>query len=152
MRIFIAESNQDLQLGLQMLFRQELGMYVAGMAIESEGFLVQVEASRADILIVAWHLPGVPMEELLPKIRGLEPAPRIVVLSTRPEARAKALSAGADAFISKNASPDKLLEVVRSLKNDSATSITYSKSHLSSQRDSDDQRKTQTLFDLLPQP
>jgi DNA-binding NarL/FixJ family response regulator len=151
MRIFIAESNQDLQLGLQMLFHQEPGMYVTGIAIDSEGLLVQVEASRADVLIVAWRLPGASMEELLPKIRGLEPAPRTVVLSVRPEARAKALSAGADAFISKSASPDELLEVVSSLKKDSATSINYSRSHLSSQRDSNDQRKAQTLFDLLPQ-
>ena len=116
MRIFIADSNQDFRLGLQMLFRQEPGMYVTGMAIESEGLLKQVEASRADVLILDWHLPGASTIDLLADIQGLESKPKIVVLSIRPEERELALSAGADAFISKSGTPEEMLELVRSVR------------------------------------
>ena len=116
MRIFIADSNQDSRLGLQMLFRQEPGMYVTGMAIESEGLLKQVEATRADVLLLDWHLPGASSMEILADIHELEPPPKIVVLSPRPEEEGPALSAGADAFASKNIPPDALLNIVRSFR------------------------------------
>ena len=116
MLIFLAESDQALRLGLQMLLHQESGMHVIGMAVQADGLLVQVEASHADVLILDWQLPGASIQDLLSDIRGLETPPKIVVLSINPEEKAPALSAGADAFISKNAPPDDLVEVVRSLK------------------------------------
>ena len=91
-------------------------MYVTGMAIESEGLLKQVEASRADVLILDWHLPGASTIDLLADIQGLESKPKIVVLSIRPEERELALSAGADAFISKSGTPEEMLELVRSVR------------------------------------
>ena len=91
-------------------------MYVTGMAIESEGLLKQVEASRADILILDWHLPGASTMNLLADLHGLEASPRIVVLSPRSEEERPALSAGADAFVSKNAPPEELLGLIRSLR------------------------------------
>jgi DNA-binding NarL/FixJ family response regulator len=116
MLIFLAESDQNLRLGMQMLLHQEAGMHVIGMAIQANGLLVQVEASQAEVLILDWHLPGASMPELLSDICRLESPPKIVVLSVSPEAKGPALSAGADAFIGKNAPPDELLEVVRSMK------------------------------------
>ena len=116
MLIFLAESDQNLRLGMQMLLHQEAGMHVIGMAIHANGLLVQVEASQAEVLILDWHLPGASMPELLSDICRLESPPKIVVLSVSSEAKGPALSAGADAFIGKNAPPDELLEVVRSMK------------------------------------
>ena len=116
MKIFVAESNEDLRLGLQMLLHQDAGIYVVGMAIEAEGLVVQVEASRADVLIVDWYLPGAPTGDLLQAVRELEAPPKTVVLSVNPDDREPALAAGADAFIVKNAPPNDLLETVRSLQ------------------------------------
>jgi len=116
MLIFLAESDQNLRLGMQMLLHQEAGIHVIGMAIQAEGLVVQVEASRAEVLILDWHLPGASMPELLSDICRLASPPKIVVLSVNPEVKAVALSAGAIAFIGKNAPPDELLEVVRSMK------------------------------------
>jgi DNA-binding NarL/FixJ family response regulator len=116
MLIFLAESDQNLRLGMQMLLHQEAGMHVIGMAIQADGLLVQIEASQAEVLILDWHLPGASMPGLLSDIRALVSPPKVVVLSVNPEVRTQALSAGADAFIGKNAPPDELLEVVCSMK------------------------------------
>ena len=91
-------------------------MHVIGMAIQAEGLLVQVQASRAEVLIMDWHLPGASMPDLLTDIRALGSPPKVVVLSVNPEVKTMAYSAGADAFIVKNAPPDELLDVVRSMK------------------------------------
>ena len=116
MLIFLAESDQNLRLGMQMLLHQEAGMHVIGMAVEAEGLLVQLEASRAELLILDWQLPGADMPALINDIGGLVSPPKIVVLAVDPEVKALALSAGADAFVGKNTSPDELLKVVRKLQ------------------------------------
>ena len=116
MLIFLAESDQNLRLGMQMLLHQEPGVHVIGMAIQAEGLVVQVEASRAELLILDWQLPGADMPALINDIGGLVSPPKIVVLAVDPEVKALALSAGADAFVGKNTSPDELLEVVRELQ------------------------------------
>ena len=116
MLIFLAESDQNLRLGMQMLLHQEPGVHVIGMAIQAEGLVVQVEASRAELLILDWQLPGADMPALINDIDGLVSQPKIVVLAVDPEVKALALSAGADAFVGKNTSSDELLEVVRKLQ------------------------------------
>jgi DNA-binding NarL/FixJ family response regulator len=116
MRLFIADMNSTVRLALQMYLQQEPGLYVTGMASEAEGLPAQVEASRPDVLLLDSHLPGASMQGLLSDIRGLEFPPKIVVLSIKPEEKGPALSAGADAFINKNAPPEELLGVIRSLR------------------------------------
>ena len=122
MRLFIADGNSSIRLSLQMYLQQEPGLYVTGMASEAEGLPAQLEASRPDVLLLDSHLPGAPMPGLLADIRGLESPPRIAVLSIKPEEREPAISAGADAFISKNAPPEELLEAIRSLRETTANS------------------------------
>ena len=122
MRLFIADGNSSVRLALQMYLQQEPGMYVTGMASEAQGLPVQVEASRPDVLLLDSHLPGASMQDLLSDIRGLEFPPKIVVLSIKPEEKGPALSAGADAFINKNAPPEDLLDLVRSLRDTTVNS------------------------------
>ena len=116
MLIFIAEPNEDLRLGLQMFLQRDAGMHVIGMAVQAQGLVTQVEASQAELLILDLDLPEASMAELLAEIRQLDSPPKIVIVSVRPEEKALALSAGADAFVGKNTSPDELLEVVRKLQ------------------------------------
>jgi DNA-binding NarL/FixJ family response regulator len=116
MRLFIADGNSSVRLSLQMYLQQEPGLYVTGMASEAEGLCAQLEASQPDVLLLDSHLPGATMQGLLTDIRGLESPPKIVVLSIKPEDKEPAISAGADAFSSKNAPPEELLEVIRSLR------------------------------------
>ena len=85
------------------------------LAVQTDGLLVQLEASKADLLLLDWRLPCASIEDLISDIRGLETPPKIVVLSIKPEDKALVLTCGADAFIPMNAPPDKLLEVIRSL-------------------------------------
>jgi DNA-binding NarL/FixJ family response regulator len=116
MRLFIADADPVLRVSLQIRLHEEPGMNVTGLAVHANGLLAQLEASRPDVLLLDWHLPGASIEELLDQIKALEPPPKIIVLSIRPEVEMLALAAGADGFISKAAPPDDMLTLVRSMK------------------------------------
>ena len=99
MRLYIADADKELRVGLQILLHQEPGMQVIGVAVKEKGLLVQVEAAQPDVLLLDWHLPGMPTTDLIADLQALELPPKIVVLSVRPEEKNAAVAAGADAFV-----------------------------------------------------
>ena len=123
MQIFVAESNEDLRVGLQMILHRDAGMHVIGMAVQAEGLLAQLEALQAEVLILDWHLLGASVPELVGDICQLESPPKIIALSVKPEEEGQALSAGADMFVNKNRPPKELLEALRYLMESSVDSI-----------------------------
>ena len=52
------------------------------------------------------------MADLLADIHKLNPLPKIILLSNRPEEEEKMLAAGVDYFIAKNAPPDQLIPIL----------------------------------------
>ena len=116
MLIFIAASNEDLRVGLQMYLQNEAGMHVVGIAVQAKGLLRQLEATEANVLILDWNLPGESMPDLLADIQQLQFPPKIVVLAAKPELEGAVLDAGADAFFDKGYAPGALLEVLYSMQ------------------------------------
>jgi DNA-binding NarL/FixJ family response regulator len=115
MRLFIADADKELRVGLQILLHQEPGMQVIGVAVNAKGLLAQVEASQPDVLLLDWRLPGMPMTELIADLQALDLPPKLVVLSVRPEDKNAAKAVDADAFIGKTGPPDELLVYLRSM-------------------------------------
>ena len=78
-----------------------------------EHVLAQVEDSPPCCIILDWELPGRPTRERVTVLRALVPALRVIVISARPESKTEAIAEGADAFISKTESPDKIVEIIQ---------------------------------------
>jgi two-component system NarL family response regulator len=116
MRLFIADADKELRVGLQILLHQEPGMQVIGVAVNAKGLLAQVEASQPDALLLDWRLPGMPATGLIADLQALDWPPRIVVFSVRPEDKDEATAAGADAFINKTEPPGDLLVYLHTLR------------------------------------
>ena len=116
MRIFVAESNEDLRVGLQMILHRDASMHVIGITAQAKGLLAQMEALRPDVLILDWHLSGSLMQELVGTICQHESPPKILVLSDKPEEERETVAAGADMFINKNRPPEELLAALRLLE------------------------------------
>jgi DNA-binding NarL/FixJ family response regulator len=89
-------------------------MEVAGQASDWSTTLAQAPISRADMLLVDWGLlPSAP-SAALEDLRKACPAPLVIVLLSHLDARQQAvLSTGADAFISKGESPERVSERLR---------------------------------------
>jgi DNA-binding NarL/FixJ family response regulator len=119
MRIFIAEADQELLMALQMLLHQEPGMAVVGLAVHSRGLFAQVAASQPDVVLLDWQLPDRPAASILADLHALDHRPRIIVLHVRPELEREARAAGADSFVTKTASSDQLVAILRQIRDGS---------------------------------
>lgn len=119
MRIFIADADQELRMALQVLLHQEPGMAVVGLAVHTRGLFAQVAASQPDVVLLDWQLPDRPAVSVLADLHSLERRPRIIVLCVRQEVEREARAAGADAFVTKTASSDQLVAILRQIRDGS---------------------------------
>ena len=84
-----------------------------------DSLAVQIKEFRPDLVMLDWELPGRPAAALLLALNQLDYHPCVIVLSTRPELEQAARNVGADGFVCKGDSPERLLQVFRSLVHDS---------------------------------
>ena len=113
MRILLADDQTHIRFALRALLSQQPELEIVGEAVEAQSALAQAEATQPDLVLLAWELPGLSALDLPGALRKVCPRAVIIVLSSRPEARAAILQAGADAFVSKIDPPARLLAAVR---------------------------------------
>ena len=114
-RVYIADAKTEERSALRLVL-QDLKMEIAGEAGDWATTLVLVPVSRTDMLLIDWDLlPNSPSESLN-ILRKACPMALIIILISHLDARQQAaLSAGADAFISKGESPERVAEHLRSV-------------------------------------
>ena len=112
-RVFLADALTDERSALRATLL-DLHMEIAGEAADWSTTLARAPASRADMLLVDWDLLPKAAREALNKLRKACPAALVIVLISHLDARQQAaLSAGADAFISKAEPPEGVAERLR---------------------------------------
>ncbi|GIK37401.1 MAG: hypothetical protein BroJett011_12340 [Chloroflexota bacterium] len=109
MHILLADDEVRVRSALQMLLKEEPGMKVVAEVAEAEALLTQIRATRPDLVLLDWGLPGLNAVGSLPALRLVCPQLTVMVISGRPEAGREALAVGADAFVSKVDPPEHLL-------------------------------------------
>jgi len=114
-RVFLADSQREERSALRLMLL-DLKMEVVGEAADWPSTLAGAPSSRVDMLLVDWDLlpsaPGAALEEL----RQACPAALVIILISHWDARHQAaLSAGADAFISKGETPERVAEHLRTV-------------------------------------
>jgi DNA-binding NarL/FixJ family response regulator len=112
-RVYLADAISDERSALRLLLH-DLEMEVAGEAADWSTTLDQAPVSRTDMLLVDWDLlPSAP-SEAVEELRKACPAALVIVLISHLDVRQQAaLSAGADAFISKGEMPERVAERLR---------------------------------------
>ena len=112
-RVYLADAKPDERSALRLLLL-DLKMEVVGEAADWFTTLAQAPVSRTDMLLVDWDLLPIAPSAALEELRKVCPAALIVVLINHLDARQQAaLSAGADAFISKGETPERVAERLR---------------------------------------
>ena len=84
-----------------------------------DSLATQIKEFRPDLIMLDWELPGRPAAALLLALQRVDHPPRVIVLSARPEMEQNARNVGADGFVCKGDSPDRLLQVFRNLLQES---------------------------------
>src|SRR5260370_39622388 len=90
-------------------------MEISGEASNADELLAALDRAVTDLVLLDVSMPGAPFLEALQRLRAKHPTVRVLVLSVHPEDQwaVRALRAGASGYLTKDHSPDQLLEAIR---------------------------------------
>lgn len=112
-QVLLAAPQPDVRAALRLLLL-DLSMQVAGEAADWSTTLALAQETGPDMLLVDWELIPTSSGHTLAQLREACPAAVVIVLISQLDARQQAaLSAGADAFISKGEMPDRVAARLR---------------------------------------
>lgn len=112
-RVYLSDANPE-ELSALRLMLLDMQMELVGEGSDWATTLAQVPERSIDLLLIDWDLlPHSPINSL-EILRKACPAALVIVLISQLDARNQAaLSAGADAFISKEEMPERIAERLR---------------------------------------
>ena len=112
-RVYVADAKPEERSALRLVLL-DLRMDVVGEAADWATTLAQAPLRRIDMLLIEWDLLPNSPTSALDELRRACPAALVIVLISHLDARQQAaLSAGADAFISKGETPERVAERLR---------------------------------------
>ena len=114
-RVLIADDHDVVREGIKGILKFAPGVSVAGEAA-SAGQLLELAATVPfDVIILDLGLPDAPGMQVLTKLK--QQAARVIVYSAYPEEKfgAQAILRGARGFVSKDQSPEDLIDAVRAV-------------------------------------
>ena len=113
-RVYLADAQTEERTALRLVFL-DINMDVVGEAADWPTTLAMAPATKLDMLLVDWDLLPTDLGvQSLAELRQACPNAIVVVLISHLDARHQAaLSAGADAFISKGETPERVAERLR---------------------------------------
>jgi DNA-binding NarL/FixJ family response regulator len=115
-RVYVADAVPEERSALCLMLL-DLNMEVAGEAVDWTTTLAQAPRSFTDMLLIDWDLlPRSSPIAALEELRRACPAALVIILISHLDARQQAaISSGADAFISKGETPERVAERLRSV-------------------------------------
>ncbi|HEX3887891.1 MAG TPA: response regulator transcription factor [Phenylobacterium sp.] len=113
MRILLVDDHAIVRTGLRKLLAMVSNAEILEAKTGRESLAI-AKAQPLDMIILDLNLPELGGLELLSRLRQFGPAPILVLsMHSEPIYVTRALEAGAQGYVSKNASPDELLTAIR---------------------------------------
>ena len=147
-RVFIADDHPIVRQGLRRIVETDSGLAISGEAGDAAALLLALETAATDLVLLDVSMPGCPFLETLRALRERHPTIGVLVLSVHPEDQwaVRALKAGASGYLTKDHSPDQLLEAIRRVYRGGKYVSPALAEHLASQLDVDGQRAPHELL------
>ncbi|MFI0901302.1 response regulator [Streptomyces sp. NPDC020983] len=114
--VLISDDHPVVRYGIRTLLDGER-YRIAGEAADLPGTVAQVRRHRPDVLLLDLSFLGTPSLPVLPTVRALSPATRVLILTMRNDldSARDALAAGAHGFLPKDAAAEELVAAVDAL-------------------------------------
>lgn len=114
-RILIVDDHPIVRAGLRRIAEDDRGIIVTGEAPSGDAALAALRQFVADVVLLDVSMPGSPFTDTLRRLREQHPTVRILVLSAHPEDQwaVRALRGGASGYLTKDHSPEQLLDAIR---------------------------------------
>ena len=114
-RIYIADARLEERSALRLML-QDMEMDVVGEGADWPTTIAEAPGLETDILLIDWDLLPIEPTEAIKSLRNACPAALLIILISRLDARQQAaLSAGADTFISKGETPQRIAERLKAV-------------------------------------
>jgi two-component system invasion response regulator UvrY len=113
-RLLIADDHPIVREGLRRIIAEQPGLTVVGEATTGDEVLTEARRHVVDVLLLDISMPGLGFLEVLRQLKEEHPRLRVLVLSTHPEEQyaVRALKAGAAGYLTKDHSPEQLVEAI----------------------------------------
>jgi DNA-binding NarL/FixJ family response regulator len=117
-RILLVDDHPIVRRGFQLLISLERDMMVCGEAQDAPEALQKMTATKPDVVVVDLALKSSSGLELVKQIRAVSPETKILVFSMQAEElyAERALRAGANGYLAKEAGTEKAIDAIRALK------------------------------------
>jgi two-component system, NarL family, invasion response regulator UvrY len=114
-RLAIADDHPVVREGLRRIACEEPGISVTGEASTAAELFTVLAATAVDIVLLDVSMPGATFVDTLRQLRERHPSIKILVLSVHPEDQwaMRALQAGASGYLTKDHSPEQLVQAIR---------------------------------------
>jgi DNA-binding NarL/FixJ family response regulator len=114
-RVLIVDDHPIVRAGLRRIAEEDPAIAVTGEASNGQGALDALRQTVADVVLLDVTMPGAPFTETLRRLREEHPTVRVLVLSAHPEDQwaVRALRGGASGYLTKDHSPNQLLDAIR---------------------------------------
>jgi len=114
-RLAIADDHPIVREGLRRIASDDAGITVTGEAATAAELFLLLSAAPVDVVLLDVSMPGATFIETLRELREKHSSIKVLVLSTHPEDQwaMRALRAGAAGYLTKDHSPEQLVQAVR---------------------------------------
>ncbi len=116
-RILLADDHAVVRAGLSALIETEEGMEVIGAAVNGSEAVLMAAKLQPDVILLDLQMPQKNGVEAITEIKARDPGARILVLTSFSDNDMvfAAIKAGALGYLLKDASPQELLQAIRSV-------------------------------------
>ena len=113
-RLLLADDHEMVRAGVRSILEEHQDLHVVAEAATGDEAL-RLAASPVDVVVLDVSMPGPGVFELLRRLKEERPQVHVVVLTVHPEDQyaVRVLRAGASACLSKERSPELLVEAIR---------------------------------------
>jgi two-component system invasion response regulator UvrY len=114
-RLLIADDHPVVRQGLRRIVADHPGLEVVGEAVNGDEVLASLPRVPADVVLLDIAMPGPGFLQVLQRLRADHPTVAVLVLSVHPEDQyaVRALRSGAAGYLTKDHSPEQLVEAIR---------------------------------------
>jgi two-component system NarL family response regulator len=114
-RVLVVDDHSLLRTGVSNIINQEVDLEVVAEAADGRDGVEAFRAHRPDVTLMDLRMPHMEGVEAVRRIRDIDPQARVIVLTTydADEDIARALQAGAKAYILKDIAADALVACIR---------------------------------------
>lgn len=114
-RVLLADDEPVVRRGLRARFQLEPDLLVVGEASTGAEALRLAQRLTPDVVLMDVEMPGMNGIAATAALRGVVPSCAVVILTIHDDVQtqARALAAGAAAFVEKRGSPDALMAAIR---------------------------------------